>query len=163
MAFAPSRRGIAAALLAASCATAPAFAQFVWLDSNGIKQYSDRPPPASVPASRILKQPGGAAPSEPDAVPASAPSKAPPTIAEREADFRRRHAEQAEKDKKAAEQARLARENAQNCERARDYRSTLESGERIVRTDKNGERVFLTDEQRAQELREAQQMLKDCK
>jgi tRNA nucleotidyltransferase (CCA-adding enzyme) len=136
-----------------------------------VKQYSDMPPPPSVPASRILKQ-GVDAPSRPsvDEAPATATQaasaevvKPPMTIAERNADFRKRHAEQAEKEKKAAEQARITAEKKKNCEHARDYQTTLTSGERIAHTDRNGERSFLTDEQRAQEMKDVNRVLQECK
>ena len=128
--------------------------------------YSDMPPPPSIPRNRILKQPDGTPlavqqKSTKEKSPAS--SKADPTIAEKNAEFRKRKAEQAEKEKKASEEAARAAENAKNCERAREYQQTLDSGERIVRTDKAGERSYLSDEQRAQESRDNRRVLADCK
>jgi hypothetical protein len=35
-----------------------AVAQYVWLDASGRKVYSDQPPPANIPAKRVLKDPG---------------------------------------------------------------------------------------------------------
>ena len=35
-----------------------AMAQYVWLDASGRKVYSDQPPPTSIPAKRVLKDPG---------------------------------------------------------------------------------------------------------
>jgi hypothetical protein len=148
----------------------------MWLDEKGVKQFSDRPPPASVPASRILKeagrptqqaQPAAGAQAAPDTQ-AGAPGtrsadKAPMTTAERNADFLKRRAEQSDKDKKTQEQAQLAVERAKHCEQAAGYQRTLERGERIARTDKNGERYFLTDEQRAREIGEYRRVLQDCK
>lgn len=37
---------------------ASALAQYVWLDASGRKVFSDQPPPDSVPAKRVLKDPG---------------------------------------------------------------------------------------------------------
>lgn len=159
----------AVTLLAALCAPGAALAQYVWVDEKGVKQFSDMPPPASVPANRILKQlsaPLRAASDESsaatDASNAGA-AKLPKSIAEQNAEYNKRRAEQAEKEKKATEEAKLAADKAKNCERARDYQRTLESGERIVRTDRNGERAFLTDEQRSQEMRENRRILDNCK
>ena len=45
-----------AALLFATLAQA----QYVWVDDKGVKQFSDRPPPPSVPAGKVLKAPGQA-------------------------------------------------------------------------------------------------------
>jgi hypothetical protein len=38
-----------------------AMAQYQWLDASGRKVFSDQPPPANIPAKRILQQPGKAA------------------------------------------------------------------------------------------------------
>jgi hypothetical protein len=147
-----------------------ALAQYVWIDEKGTKQFSDMPPPSSVPASRILKQPGirttpSATTPESAGLPENPPAAAKTELstAEKNAEYRKRKTEQAEKEKKAAEESKLAADRAKNCERARDYQRTLETGERISRTDKNGERSFLTDEQRAQEVRDARRVLEDCK
>lgn len=159
--------------LAAACTLgSTALAQYVWLDGGGIKQYSDMPPPASVPASRILKTPASAhaspspaaAPASVETEPASSAksSKAPPTLADKNADFIKRRSEQAEHDKKAAEQERIAGEKSKACDRARQYQQNLTSGMRIASTNKNGERVFLDEAQRAKEMQEAKNVLKDC-
>ena len=41
--------------------SAQAFAQWQWIGNDGRKVYSDRPPPADIPAQNVLKQPGGSA------------------------------------------------------------------------------------------------------
>lgn len=159
---------ILAASLALSALLFPpaALAQYIWLDEKGTKQFSDMPPPSSVPRSRILKQPGGTPPATPQEAREenpTAPAKAEPTLAEKNAEFRKRRSEQAEKEKKASEEAARKAENAKNCERAQEYQRSLESGERIFRTDKNGERAYLSDEQRVQETRDNRRVLADCK
>jgi hypothetical protein len=148
---------------------AAAQAQYVWLDERGTRQYSDLPPPASVPAERILKQPGATAVVPPVPVAAAAAAKegktpaGPLTLAEREAEFRKRRAEQAEKEKKAAEEARVAEENKKRCERLRDYQRALESNDVLTRRDKNGERQLVSNDERARELAEAKRNLAACK
>lgn len=159
------------AALAALTLASTACAQYIWLNERGVKQYSDMPPPASVPQSRILKQPGGASPTAAQTNAAATETaekspekdKAPMTIAERNADFQKRKAEQAAKEKKAEEQAKEAAAKAKNCEQASEYHRVLASGERIARADRNGERSFMTDEQREQELKEAKRLLDNCK
>ncbi|KRB91456.1 DUF4124 domain-containing protein [Noviherbaspirillum sp. Root189] len=140
-----------------------AHAQYVWLDDKGVKQFSDMPPPSSIPASRILKQPGSSTPAAAPAEAVASEAKSQMTTAEKNAEFRKRQTERAEKEKKAAEEAKIASEKARNCERAQEYHRALESGERISRTDKNGERSYLSDEQRAKEVRESRRVLDDCK
>ena len=161
----------AAALAAIAIIAVPAFAQYVWTDAQGHKQYSDMPPPSSVPRSRILKQPGGtsAAPEAPASADLATPnadavvkSTAAMTTAEREVDFKKRMSEQAAKDKKTAEATRRAAEKTENCEKMQGYNRALEDGVRISTTDKNGERAYLTDEQRAAELQKNQRAVRDC-
>lgn len=159
-----------AASLAWLAFASSAWAQYIWIDDKGTKQFSDMPPPASVPKSRVLKQPGKTS-SSAEAAPTSATgdsgandtAKAPPSLAERNAEFNKRRAEQAEKEKKAAEEAQAARDKAKNCENARNYQRALESGVRLASTDKNGERVYIGDDQRNRELQETNRVLANCK
>lgn len=146
-----------------------ASAQYVWVDEKGSKQFSDMPPPASVPKNRILKQPGSmlrpASQADGEAAGSSdtAAAKAPLTLAEKNAEFQKRRAEQAEKEKKAAEEAKQAADKAKNCERARNYQRALESGQRLAKANANGEREFMSDEQRSQEIRESNRILAECR
>jgi len=154
-------------LLALSMASA-ALAQYVWLDANGVKQYSDVPPPASVPAKRILKAPGlSAHPSYSSDAPVAAgedsTAKAAPTIAEKNAEFMKRKIELAEQDKKTAAEAKAKADQAKNCERAREYQQALDSGVRLGQVDPKGERSFMTDEQRTKETQGNKQYLAACK
>ena len=140
-----------------ACAAAPALAQHVWLDEKGVKQYSDQPPPAGTPASRILQSPG----SRP-ATPAT-PAPGGPTLAERNAEFEKRRIERGERERKESEQAEMAKEKERNCEQARAYGRALANGGRIARTDANGERSYLTDAQRAEETARVQRVLDQCR
>jgi hypothetical protein len=166
---------VSLAILIAVGFSGAAHAQYIWLNDKGVKQFSDMPPPASVPKNRILKQPGAALPnlsptsqtpsadgSPSAAVPADDKNKAPMTTAEKNADFQKRKMEQAEKDKKAAEKEQIATDKAKNCERARAYNKALQDGERLTRTDKNGEKYYLNDDQRAQEAKDNKRILSDC-
>jgi len=165
-----------------------ASAQFVWLDAKGTKQYSDQPPPSSIPKSRIMKEPalelrnstgdttatttgpvvvaGADAAAKPAAVGAAeavGTPKAPMTTAEKNTEFTKRQAEQAEKDRKTAEDAKEAAAKAKNCERVQAYARSLQSGERIATMDKNGEKAYLSDDKRAQETSDAMRTLNGCK
>lgn len=89
----------------------------------------------------------------PDAAPAS-PQK---SLAERDADFRKRAMEQQEAAKKGEEKKQEAADLKQNCESAKSYLRSLQSGVRIGKTDPvTGERVFLEDNERAAEVARAQ-------
>jgi len=166
----PMKSILSLVMIASACTLAgTAWAQYAWIDNNGSKQYSDMPPPESIPANRILKTPHSAstmAPTAASPVQADAATagktKAAPTLLEQNAEFNKRRAEQAEREKKAAEQTRLAAEKAKSCDRARQYQKTLASGVRIVSTDQKGERVYLDDKQRGQEQQETNNALKNC-
>lgn len=145
-------------------------AQYVWVDEKGIKQFSDRPPPPSTPAGRIIKQPGADAPAtaapasaQPAAAEEGAPKTKGPSLAERDAGFRKRLQEKAELEKKDAEAARQKADRAENCEQARQARLQLESGRRLSTYDKNGERGLMNDEQRAQQEKRVSALLEGCK
>ncbi|GAC1322107.1 MAG: hypothetical protein NVS3B11_19020 [Collimonas sp.] len=169
-----------AALVLLSLATS-ALAQFVWLDEKGVKQYSDQPPPPSVPNKRILKAPGQSLPRNAgyigsedaaasattadaagDSKPDAKTAPAAPTLAEQNAAFQKRKAEQAEKNKKAEQDAKLASNKTENCARARANQRTLDSGARIAQTDAKGERSYMSDQQRAQQTAQNQETLNDC-
>lgn len=159
---------LVAGILVSSAAMAQA--KYVWIDAQGVKQFSDTPPPGDIPDKNIIKQPRraaqlapakDAAPTTGDAAPADS-AKPAPTIADKEADYKKRKAEQAEKDKKAADEARQKQLKADNCEMAKRNLAALNSGARMQTTDKDGQRSFMTDDQRAQETARAQQVVNDC-
>ena len=163
-----SRQQFIPAALSSLClllASAAAHAQYLWIDEKGIKQFSDRPPPPSVPEQRILKAPGKAS-FNPDAsapdVPA-APARNGATLAEREADYQRRHSEARAAADKAAEQTRQRAEQAANCEIARKNQQAISDGIRIATYDKNGERHFMTDAERAEQEKNNRKVLAACK
>jgi hypothetical protein len=149
--------------IAFSVAATSAYAQYVWLDEKGSKQFSDMPPPASIPQKNIIKSPAVTTSSlqSPSSVTDVTPT-APVTTAEKNIDFNKRKLAQADKDKKAANQARMDAEKMKHCERARDYKQLLDSGERIGQTDRQGERGIMSDEQRRQELRDVKTALDNC-
>ena len=80
------------------------------------------------------------------------------SVAEREADFRKRQMEGAEAQKKDEAKAAEMAQNRENCERARIYLKSLQEGQRVAQIDpKTGERVFLEDPARPAEIAKAQQ------
>ena len=151
------RLAAGAALLMAATVS---HAQFVWVDAKGTKQFSDRPPPPGTPQKNILKGPKIATATDPAAVattPSAAPKEAPPSIAEREADYRKRKTEQADTDKRAGIDAENARNKSIACASARDNKAALEGGKRI--RDSNAERSWLDDKQIAERKGAAQKVI----
>ncbi len=149
-------------------------AQYLWIDEKGLKQFSDRPPPPNTPLNKILKSPTKIGPvmepvpDTPTAAPApgapSAPApKGPPTLAERDADYRKRAAEQADKAQKAQEDEKQKAAIAANCETARRQKQSLDSGVRLGIVDSKGQQDVMDDQQRARETQLVNKVLAECK
>jgi hypothetical protein len=167
-----------ARLLAASALMAFASlaqAQYMWIDEKGIKQFSDRAPPPSIPLKNILKAPPGVLTAPPVLVPsdvAAAPAvaapiavkaKAAPTMADRNTDFNRRQKEKADFELQEKEERDVKLAKAEHCDALRLSKRTFESGERIGVQQKNGDRGYMTDEQRAIESAKIDKNLAGCK
>ena len=143
-------------------ASAIAHAQFAWIDEKGVRHYSDQPPPTTTPAAKILKAPRGSQPASdpaPATVAAATPAQAPPTLADREADYRKRHALAEANDKKAATAAKDADAKRASCEAASRNKAQLDTGRRL-RSEQN---VVMTEEDKAREQANIARVLKECK
>jgi hypothetical protein len=158
-------------LFGAACAMSmAASAQWQWIDKDGRKVFSDRPPPADIPEKSILKQPNGSRSVQPDApaaaaAPASAPASAPKLSGkDKDLEDKKKQAEQADAAKKKAEEAKQASARADNCARAKSGLATLDSGIRIRTTNASGETEYMSDERRAAETSRLQGIISsDCK
>lgn len=171
------------ALIALMIALMPlgAPAQWLWVDKDGRKVFSDRAPPSSVSESSILKRPGQAkaapavANAEVDTGPASTStavpgasspnSASPPKLprVDKELAEQKKKAEQLEADKRKAEEARVAKEKAENCERAKSAKAGLNAGLRIARINSKGEREEMNEVARAAEVKRVQSIIEsDC-
>ncbi len=148
------------------CALA-ASAQWQWMDKDGRKVFSDRPPPADVPDKNILKRPGNRGTTV-TAVPPAAASAATPAAApvgtDKSLQEKRKQAEDAEAAKRKAEEDRNARLMAENCNRAVQAKSGLDSGARISRINEKGEREFMDEAALAIEGQRLQSIINEnCK
>ena len=87
------------------------------------------------------------------------------SIAEREAEFRKRQMEAQDGRQKDEKKAAEDQERRANCEQAQTYLKSLQVGNRIARIDpKTGERVFLEDPDRPAEVARAQRAVdSNCK
>jgi hypothetical protein len=160
-----------AIMLLAQLAPQCAHAQYSWIAPNGTRVFSDRPPPPGTPPSRILKAPQRADAALDDAAPAAATDAAstpagkpkPPSLADREADFRKRQAEREADEKKAQDAAAKQAAQQEICASARQEEAQLASGVRITEVEANGERGYISDEERARRLGRARQALASCR
>ncbi len=130
-------------------------------DASGHMVYSDTPPPPGTPPANILKAPKLAEPPPPPppmprARPGQGKKTGPKTVAEQEADYKKRKAEEAKKakedsDKAADEQQRVAR-----CAALQANLSALQSGQRMKKFDGQGNQSYVDDDQRAADITKAQ-------
>ena len=162
----------AAGLLLAGTASAQLYQ---WRDSNGRVVYSDAPPPPNIPAGNIIKTPKGrgAAALAPAPAPAatadsakpgttaaagagatstSAKASGPKTTAEREAEYKKRQIESAEKAQKDEQIAAADQRREEQCKSMRQGMAALESGQRVRRFNDKGEPYFVDDVERGREL-----------
>jgi hypothetical protein len=134
--------------LAACVYALTASAQWQWLDKDGRRVFSDRPPPADVPEKNIVRRPVGsrsAATVDAAPAPAAAPAAAAQTGVDRSLQEKRKQAEEAEAAKRRAEDERNARVMAENCARARQAKAGVDSGARMSRINEKGEREFMDE------------------
>ncbi|MFN7154640.1 MAG: DUF4124 domain-containing protein [Acidovorax sp.] len=173
-------------LLAVACTWAMgASAQWQWIDKDGRKVFSDRPPPQEIPEKSILKQPGGTRPTRaaPAAVPADGTASAAPATAaatpavaakpaasapgsgkDKELEAKKAQAEAAEAAKVKAEEEKIAKAKAENCTRARQAKATFDSGKPVTQSNAQGERIFLDEAGRAAESKRIDGIIaSDCK
>jgi cell pole-organizing protein PopZ len=142
-------------------------AQYVWINANGTREYSDQPPPPSTPRAKILKSPhaspAAVEPEAPAAADKAEKKKGAPTLAEREADFRKRQQERVAQEQKAAAEAQHKEAEAENCASARQYKAQLESGIRVADTSPSGERAYISDDERSLRLAKTRRILEGCR
>lgn len=167
---------LAVSLLAVSFSAA---AQWVWLEKDGRKVYSDRAPGAEVPDKNILKRPGGAqakpvvtAEESTASEPGSAASKpltrsaaaSAPKLSgkDKELEDKKKQAEAAEKAKVKEAEEKNAKAKSENCERAKKNLATYQSGIRLKQSNAKGEAEYITDEARAAETARLESVIAGC-
>ena len=152
-------------------------AQYQWIDANGRKVFSDQPPPASVPAKKIMQQPSKNAPlalsadADADAAPKSdvaaatgSPAAPKAKVVDKELEAKKKQADDALAAKKQVELEAQTKAKIENCARAKSAKATLESGLRIGQVNAKGERSVMDDATKAAELKRVQSIIaEDCK
>lgn len=133
----------------------PAAAQiYEWRDAEGRLNYSDQPP-HGVEAKLIRPGRTPSSPADEDTE-----ETRPPSLAERELEFRERRAEEAEARARAEQESRQAAERERMCTQARNQLAALQSGQRVSRFNQRGEREYLDDVERAAEITRAQDFIR---
>jgi hypothetical protein len=124
--------------------TCGAQTMYKWVDEKGVTHFSQDPPPDDKKATKVT----------PKVTPPSNPSAAPSDDWKgKDADFKRRQVERAQKEK--VDEKEAAR-RAQLCEQWRGRVNFLQDG-RIYRDNSDGTRTFLDESQRASEIAKARE------
>jgi Domain of unknown function (DUF4124) len=164
--------------------TTSAMAQYMWLDASGRKVFSDQPPPASIPAKRVLQQPGKAAATISTADASEKPSADTPADDAKTAEKAKSAAapatQNANKDKdleaakkkiddeaaakKKAEQDKVDATKADNCKRAKQAKNQFETGRPVATANAKGERIIMDEAARMVETKRLEGIItSDCK
>lgn len=151
-------------VLAACLYALTASAQWQWLDKDGRKVFSDRPPPADVPDKNILKRPGNRSSTLPAPAAPSTPAAAsgtPQAGVDKSLQEKRQQAEAAEAAKRKEEEERNARIRAENCSRAQQAKAGVDTGMRMARVNEKGEREFMDEAATAAESQRLQTIINE--
>ena len=166
------RNVVTGAVAALALLSLPAHAQWKWRDASGHVQYSDLPPPSGTADKDILTRPasqrranaGPAVAAAASAAASAASDALTPRMADPELEAKRKKAEAEQAAKAKADEAKVAATRADNCTRAKAQLRTLDSGVRLARVNDKGEREFVDDKQRANETKQAQDVVAgNCK
>lgn len=129
------------------------------VSKDGRVEYANQCPPGSREQSTGIKSSAPA----PAAAPAGAADQK--SLAERDAEFRKRQMEKQEAEAKDTKKMAEDTQRKRACEDARAYLKNLQAGNRVVKYDaKTGERIFLEDAQYGPEIAAAQRSVDaNCK
>lgn len=143
------RRAILLSLSACALAAPASAALYKWTDANGRVVYSDQPPTGNVKVETVA---GASPPANPNAA---------RELATKEAEFKKRQADAAEKEKKTESQRAEFAKRAEQCQRAQGQIRQL-SNENIglVRYNDKGEAVVVDDTQRRKDRADAEAWFK---
>jgi hypothetical protein len=162
--------------LAMACGAAQA-QLYHYKDAQGHMVYSDIPPPPGIPAGNVLKAPklkqgapGPDAPATADAKGAKDPKddkstakKGPQSVADREADYKKRMAEADKKGKEDAQKNEQAQQTQARCAALQANLAALQNGQRIRKFDASGNPYFIDDGERKADAAKAQQDMSSSK
>jgi hypothetical protein len=152
-------RSIIGVFLAASTLAALAGDIYSWRDAEGRMHFSDVPPAGKEEAKKIRGSTPTAAPTAPVALPGAKPA---PSLADKDLEFRKRHAESQEAADKAAKEKAAAERKTADCQSARNQLRALEGGQRVSRFNDKGEAIPMDDSQRQAEIERNRQFVEKC-
>lgn len=158
-----SLAAVAAAFgLLLACGTAQA-QLYHYKDASGHMVYSDTPPPPGTPAASILKAPKLTEPPPPAATDAAGTKGGQKSVAEQEADYKKRKADEAKKAKEDSDKAAQEAQRVARCATLQANLSALQGGQRMKKFDASGNPYFADDTERAADTARMQQDISSAK
>ena len=134
---------------------------YQWKDANGKTIVSDTPPPGGVKASRSF---GGSPSMSIEKPAATSDANAPKSMADKDADFKKRQQDNKLKSELKAKDEEFAKEKQQFCEQARRQIATMEAKGPVATVNEKGEQQLMNADQRMEEIeRVRKQMAENCK
>lgn len=138
-----------------------ASAHWTWVDKDGRKVFSDRPPPLEIPEKDILERPPVVSSAPPPRSAASAPRL---SGVDKELTDKKKKAEEAETGKRKGEEEKIQKARAENCVRAKRAKTGFESGRPMTRSNEKGEPELIDAATRSAELARIEAIIEsDCK
>ncbi len=140
-------------------------AHWQWLDKDGRKVFSDRPPPPEIPEKNILERPAVTLTTNTPSVPgpAAAASNPRPGGVDRELAEKKKKLEEAEATRRKGDEEAVSKVKADNCARAKRARASFDSGRRIAQVNEKGEPEILDAAARSAEVNRLQAIIdSDC-
>ncbi len=135
-------------------------AHWQWLDRDGRKVFSDRPPPPEIPEKDILERPAVTLPA---AVPQSGASAPRISGIDKELADKKKKADDLELARRKADDDKISKARAENCERAKRAKAGFDSGRVIARPNEKGDPEILDAKARAAEVNRLQSLIEsDC-
>jgi hypothetical protein len=149
-----------AGLAAGLCVSAGVHAQIKCWTENGKRVCGDTPP-AGAKTTTIRTDPAPTPAPAPATKDGADAKKGPMTAAEREAEAKRKQAEDKKNAEKASAKEKDALTRSENCARAQAALRQYESGQRISGVDSKGERYFLDEAQVMAETTKARRAVQE--
>lgn len=134
----------------------PVSAHWQWLDKEGNKVFSDRPPGHDIPEKNILQRSA----LTPAAVLPQAPtSLARPTSVDKVLMQKKKQLQELENAKRRLDEDKAGKARAENCQRAKAARASMASGRVIAVPNEQGQPQILDAQARAAELTRLEEII----
>jgi len=135
-----------------------------WVDSDGNVHYSDQAPSSETKAKILRSTPDTEGTTGASGITATSAPAAPKTLAEKDAELKKKQKEKQEAADKIGKEQATAEATKAYCTTAQQNLRTLQEGIRMVEVGADGKRSYMDDSQRQQRIEKTQEDIKTyCK